>query len=130
MSEITRQEQPNRWSCVHACIAMVLDIPVDEVVKHLGEEGKGLSAFETIKILREFNIHCALLSFSTLWHGWQIVAAPSLNMRGGNHAILVHWDRETGKRTVIDPSPLQRYKEDGSDLLSFSEITLVEIYSQ
>lgn len=122
---IIPQMQPTPWSCVHTCIAMILGVPAQEIIDRFPRD-QGMSELETLVALQNLDVMHAPTLFGKLWLGWQLVAVPSLNVEGGLHQILVHWYPGEGYR-VVDPSPLKRYQEDGSDLNSWSAVILVRL---
>ena len=83
----------------------------------------GMNTRDMIRALEHYNVMHALTMFGALRSGWQLVTVPSLNVRGGTHKVLLHW--EDGKYRVLDPSPKIRYAEDGSDLDSWHDVILV-----
>jgi len=118
------QTQPTEWSCSHACVAMLLGRPVEEVITELGSDG-GLTPLELMNVLTLYGINWTPLAEpARLWKGWQIATVPSLNLRAGLHSILIHWDGR--HRSVLDPSPKIRYKTDGTDLEGWCSVILVE----
>lgn len=119
---LVHQFQPTPWSCVHTCLAMVMGVPAEQLIEEIGYPN-GLNQMDALVVLERKGIMHAATMFGALWQGWQMVTVPSLNIRGGMHQILVHW--EAGKYTVLDPSPKIRYKEDGSDLNGWSAVILV-----
>ena len=97
------QKQPSDLTCVHTCIAMLANIPVEEVVYFCGGDG-GLSTKETMYALDHFNCSWNLMVFPTLmWGCWHLVTVPSLNEASGNHAILIGMDVGEVGIKVMDP---------------------------
>jgi len=119
---LVHQFQPTPYTCVHACIAMVLGRPVAEIIDEIGLP-HGLLQRDLLDVLDKYRVQHAMTVFSALWDGWQFVVVPSLNIRGGAHQVLVHY--EAGKYRVLDPSPKIQYKEDGSDLKCWNDVILV-----
>jgi len=119
---LVHQTQPTPYTCAHTCLAMVLGRPVEEVM-HEVKELAGMNTHDLLNALERYGVMHALTMFGALWSGWQLVTVPSLNVRGGTHKVLVHW--EAGKYHVLDPSPKIRYAEDGSDLNSWHDVILV-----
>lgn len=118
------QKQPTDTTCVQTCLAMVLDVPVEDVIEEYGD--KALSTIEMLVVLRMKNIDFNWLPQGALFvHGWYFIAVPSLNLRGGMHEILVHAG-EDGIDKVLDPSSLETYAEDGSDLVSWADAVWFE----
>lgn len=119
---LIHQFQPTPYTCVHTCLAMLLGKPVAEVIEEIGLP-HGLNQHDLLNSLEKYDVMHAMTLFGALWTGWQFATVPSLNVRGGMHKVLVHW--EAGKYRVLDPSPKIRYKEDGSDLGSWNDVILV-----
>jgi hypothetical protein len=101
---------------------MVLGRPVEEIVEEIGHP-TGMNQQGLLAVLHQYDVMHAMTMFGALWTGWQFVVVPSLNVRGGMHQVLLHFDRGY---TVLDPSPKIRYKEDGSDLNTWTEVVLVK----
>lgn len=118
---ITHQEQPTNSTCVHACLAMALGVPVATVVDVVGSDALG-----------QLDLHLLLERWGVVWNvmvyprivfrGWHFATVPSLNNKSGSHMILIWYDPMTGGMMVMDPSSKKRYKPDGSDLKSWSEL--------
>ena len=119
---LVHQFQPTPYTCVHACVAMVLGIPVQEVIDKVGLH-HGMNQQDLLAVLNQYDVMHAMTMFGAMWTGWHLLTVPSLNVRGGTHKVVCHW--EAGKYRVLDPSPKIRYKEDGSDLNSWNDVTLV-----
>ena len=79
-----------------------------------------------MKALENFGVIHAPLVYPSLWEGWHLVSAPSLNHVGGMHAVLLHWDRKTGVMIVRDPAIGKKYCEDGADMRCWAEVILVK----
>lgn len=120
---MTHQFQPTPFTCVHTCLAMVLDRPVEEVIQEVGLP-QGMYQRDLLDALERYEIEHLPTMFSKLWWGWNLLAVPSLNVRGGAHQILLHFDGKNYQ--VMDPSPRTRYKEDGSDLMTWFDVILVK----
>jgi len=120
-ADLTPQRQPSPKTCVQACLAMALDVPVGRVIAVFGEAAMGHD--ELMAALRACGIlHVQLVSPRLVIHGWHFAVVPSLNFRGGNHQILIHNDMRKGDISVCDPSTREAYASDGSDLKSWTEL--------
>lgn len=120
-ADLTLQRQPSPKTCVQACLAMALDVPVDRVIATFGEAAMGHD--ELMAALRACGIlHVQLVSPRLVIHGWHFAVVPSLNFRGGNHQILIRNDMENGGISVRDPSARDVYAPDGSDLRTWTEL--------
>lgn len=117
---ITYQEQPTPKTCVQACLAMCLGIPVEEVIQKYGEAS--MNQQKLVAALSSEGIIFNQFSFGAMiYEGWYFAAVPSLNFAGGHHQILIHIER--GEIVVFDPSRGKKYKEDGEDLISWADLT-------
>lgn len=115
------QIQPTRVTCSQACIAMAIDQPVELVIGAFGD--KGLSEREFYAALCATKMAFTRLMESHLWFpGYYFLTVASLNIRGGMHKIVIHQDEKYDIR-VFDPSPMTKYKKDGSDLVTWSDVT-------
>lgn len=123
-AKLRLQRQPTPNTCVHACLAMVLDVPVDRVIKTFGEASMGHD--ELMAALRACGIlHVQLVSPRLVISGWHFAVVPSLNFRGGNHQILIHNNMDDGGLSVLDPTCQDAYAADGSNLKSWTDLVFV-----
>lgn len=100
------QAQPCPTSCVSACVAMVLNIPVAAVMADhhdayhnqnrsfreiLNSSGASFTSFDSCdrQSLEESGIY--------------LLTVPSLNIEGGNHEILVEYDDDVCRWAIYDP---------------------------
>lgn len=114
------QIQPTSRTCVQTCLAIALGVPVSDVIARYGDEPMNQQSLTNA--LTECRVLWNQLVFGTVFIScWHFAVVPSLNHRGGNHQVLLHWS-EKGF-TVIDPAIGERYKMDGSDLLSWEQLT-------
>ena len=123
LSNVKLQHQPTRTTCVHTCLAMLMGVPVQEVISRIGD--CGCEPVEVLVFLHRFGISFAPIATPKLWDGWHLVAVPSLNVEGGAHAILVSWNHHAGELIVKDPSPWKSYASNGSNLHLFFDVILV-----
>ena len=120
-SLISLQTQPTSCTCVQTCIAMALNEDVSKVIELIGKNS--MNQKELIVSLERFKIrHNQFVFGDIVSEGWHFAAVPSLNISGGLHEILLHWNYETGM-TILDPSPLKKYNSDGSNLKSWADLT-------
>ena len=118
---ITPQTQPTPSTCVQTCVAMVLSVPVAEVIARYGDGPMNQQLM--CNVLTQCGVVWNQMTQGTMVHeGWYLATVPSLNNRGGNHQILVRFTSHDGV-CVVDPAIGQRYKQDGSDLRSWSYLT-------
>ena len=100
---ITLQQQPTWNSCVSACVAMILNKPVDEVVSEFHEDyyaGK----LDPDEYLTKSGVNCeVLLTNAKLEMGHiYICSVPSLNKQALTHAILIDMRDECW--SLFDPN--------------------------
>ena len=118
---VTHQTQPTNSTCVHACLAMALGVPVATVVDVVGSDALG-----------QLDLHMLLERWGVVWNamvyqrivfpGWHFAVVPSLNIKAASHMVLLCYDPMTGKMVVLDPSNRKQYKLDGSDLTCWSQL--------
>mgnify|MGYP000202138492 CR=1 FL=1 len=117
------QKQPTKQTCVQTCIAMALDVPVEKIVERYGEQGMNIGSL--LHALLECDVEHNILVYSRFFFtGYYFAVVPSLNFRGKNHQIIVHYDAARGCKgiTVYDPADGETYKSDGSDLCSWESL--------
>lgn len=113
------QKQPTPVTCVHACLAMCLGVPVEDVISVFGDQA--MNGQDLIVALTRCRVLFNPMAFGTLlFDGYYFAVVPSLNHRGGNHQVILH--SKDWNITVFDPSTMQAYREDGKDLVSWSEL--------
>lgn len=97
---ITHQIQPNPYACNQTCLAMLLGVPVEEVLKVF--PGDGMSTRELYDALDRCRFLWNAFIFGTLvCDGVYLMTVPSLNFEGGGHTILV----EQAQRLIVyDPN--------------------------
>jgi hypothetical protein len=120
---IKRQTQPDGKTCMHTCLAMALGVPVQRVIDKIGSD-----PFDEMKLhglLERWGLVWNACVYSRLvFRGWHFACVPSLNIRGGNHCILLWWDPMEGKLVIMDPARGERYAKDGSNLRSWNQLTM------
>lgn len=127
--KLTLQKQPTPVTCVQTCLAMALGVPVQAVIDIYGSQPmNGMLLSKALNDCHfEWNqlVHAAPLIAS----GYYFLTVPSLNKRGAHHQIILHYEADFGCSglTVFDPSTANTYKEDGSDLISWSEPVLFRL---
>jgi len=88
--QIEHKQQPNDWTCVHTCLSMVTGTPVEELLERFGDHAIGFDEMATV-----FVEHGIFPEFTTNQHhpfdrcGVYFVAAPSLNLPGKLHQVVV-----------------------------------------
>ena len=99
--EIVHQQQPDGQTCGQTCLAMILGVPVADVVKVFGRIG--CSTRELYYALDRCALWWnALLYEYPMLHGHYIAMVPSLNIEAGTHYVVIRRD-ENGE-TVFDPN--------------------------
>lgn len=102
MIEITHQQQPSGDTCSSACIAMILNKPVVEVIEEFHDayfENKISVAAYLAR--NDVNFREMYISEDPDWKLY-LAAVPSLNIIGGLHHILL--DLRYGDCVVFDPN--------------------------
>ncbi len=117
---VSLQIQPDEKTCGHTCIAMVLGIPVGEVIASFPPDKRQGMNWEMVEEkLDENNIFNSGQHKSITYTGWNIISVPSLNVQHGKHMVLIHVGNAWGGDiTVFDPAPLyaNRHCVDGSTI--------------
>lgn len=108
------QTQPTYNSCVSTCIAMVLGEPAQKVIDELHNDYQKYREIALARYLREREYLISIPSISDNPHyhllapGHYILGVPSLNHKGGSHAILytcfIDPDDGVTRYTISDPA--------------------------
>lgn len=88
--KVTPVQQPTSVTCVHACLAMVTGIPVDDLVERFGDHGIGFDEKATVLVengIWPVNTTFQPHPFSPC--GVYIVGTCSLNLPGKMHCVVV-----------------------------------------
>ena len=122
---IAPQTQPNDVTCVQTCLAMALGVPVAQVVARYGD--KALNQIALWHAIQECGIVAnAFVYPPPVCRGWHFLAAPSLNMSGSEHQLLMHYEPDEGSQgiTILDPAGEGKhcYQRDGSNLKSWHSL--------
>lgn len=103
---ITLVTQTTPTNCVSACIAMIMDKPIDKVTAEFDQRYKSDFEISELDYFRENDIDCEAC-FSTqrqLFKGFvYTLAVPSLNIDGGLHSIVCYCPHE-GEPQLFDPN--------------------------
>jgi len=97
---------------------MALDVPVADVIARYGEAAMNQAKLEIALTECGFTWN-RFVNGSMIFDCWYFAAVPSLNIRGGMHEVLIHWD---GEFTVLDPSGKTRYLPNGDDLQTWCDL--------
>lgn len=101
--EIQHQTQPTGTSCAHTCVAMVIGVPVQEILDKYGEGEEGLSFPTQDRIIRDYGFESNTFEGNNLPPtGTFIVTVPSLNIEGGLHAIVIQMENDRWR--IYDPN--------------------------
>jgi hypothetical protein len=115
------QKQSISGTCVQTCIAMALGVPEAKVIDRFGGEPMNQQTLESA--LTQCGVRWnRLLMGDFIYEGWYFACVPSLNKRGGNHQVLIRWITGEGL-TVLDPAIGNTYSKNGSDLVSWNDLT-------
>lgn len=99
--EIAHQQQPDSETCGQTCIAMLLGVPVADVISVFG--GEGMTRREMYHAMERCRFWWNALLFEyTCLHGHYIAIVPSLNFEAEGHYVIILKD-ENGE-TVFDPN--------------------------
>lgn len=125
---IIHQQQPDDMSCSHTCLAMLLGIPVSEVVKRIKTFDGGMNTKDLYGALDICKFEWNALIFNNLVvNGFYMATVPSVNVQSGGHAVILELTDE--KITVHDPNKGREgkkfYGEGGCPLKYFSELVLI-----
>jgi len=105
--EVEHVQQPTAHTCVHACLAMVTGLPVEHYIERFGDDGTGLGYTETTLGLIESKVLQTPIPLGAPHpfplYGAYVISAPSLNLPGRMHSLVVTSDRETGYK-IYDPN--------------------------
>lgn len=113
--------QPTITSCTQACLAMATGSTAERVTELYGDGG--MSTRELLDALEVSGVCHNMFTFNEfVATGWYIVTVPSLNHFGTGHRIVVEYNAYEGVKRVLDPSPLRKYKDDGTNMTSYSEL--------
>jgi len=106
-------EQTCNRSCYAACLAMVFDIPIEDVIKELGHEPP-YTDLEVVPFIVRRKVYpdkvggVLMRAFTPM--STMIVIVPSKNIIGGTHAIIIATD-EDGEFKLLDPSINKKYTD-------------------
>jgi len=105
MKIIKHQQQPTNNSCVSTCIAMILNQPVDQIIKEFHKDylNQEINVDEYLHIR---GIKCRpLMSTGSvmIWERIYFLSVPSLNVLGYWHQILGYFDND-GNFKIQDPN--------------------------
>lgn len=114
MKALKLQQQPTGDTCVSACLAMILDLPVQQVIDEFHRDycdDKITSAEYLQSKGVKVKIHPAITRKRS-FKGLHLITVPSLNIEGALHQII--WDRRVGEDgpIIFDPNegkPGKRY---------------------
>jgi hypothetical protein len=107
MKEIKHQMQPTPDTCTSACLAMILDVPVANVVEFFHKDwtdGKTDPAHFLVRNLAKIQIHREPYNNTLLFGKVYLLTVPSVNITGRNHHIIVDMRHGEGKEIVYDPN--------------------------
>lgn len=97
---IIHQQQPTPYTCNQACLAMLMGVPVEDVIKAF--PGDGMTWRELMFALdRCFMTWNAFLFGTLVCEGYYLVSVPSLNFEGGAHTIILF---QAQRLVVFDPN--------------------------
>jgi len=103
-SEIKLVQQSTDNGCMSACIAMVLDLPLDEVMEAFHDDyHEGEIRAEDYIRMRGVDVELLFAAGSRVYSDQlYIVSVPSLNLEGINHVVVM--DTRNNETKVFDPN--------------------------
>lgn len=107
MRAIKQQLQPTPDTCTSACLAMILDVPVANVVEYFHEDwvaGKTDPALFLARNLAKFQIHREPFDNTLEYGKVYLLTVPSINVMSKNHHVIVDMRHGEGKEIVYDPN--------------------------
>lgn len=105
MKRIKLQQQPTVDSCTSACLAMILDKPVEFVMSEFHQDWVDEKT-DPVLYLARYGVSAKEGSmFSTCFKkGLHLLTVPSINLETRLHHVLWDWrDREAPGPYIIDP---------------------------
>lgn len=114
MKKIKHQQQPTANSCQSATIAMILDMPVQQVVDEFHDDYVNMGAEPHDYLAsRGVNILFHLSSDRVVhWDKVYMLGVPSLNMEASTHSILMDTREEVcGTGVIYDPNKGRKGKK-------------------
>lgn len=102
--EIIHQIQPTATSCASTCIAMLLNVPAEEIIEQFHDQYKaGEINVDQFLLNKGLTVESLLSSYwQCQWDGIYIAAVPSLNIKANLHQIII--DTRNNKVTIYDPN--------------------------
>lgn len=114
---VVHQCQPDDHSCNQTCLAMVLGVPVADVLAVF--PGDGMSSREMYVALDRCHLLWDALQFGTfVVDGLYLINVPSLNIEAGGHRVLMDWRGCWDESRLHDPNrgrPGKRFYSTGDD---------------
>lgn len=107
MKEIKHQMQPTPDTCTSACLAMILDVPVENVVEFFHKDWmarKTDPAHFLVRNFVKFQIHREPYDNVLKYGEVYLISVPSVNITGRNHHLLVDMRQGEGKEIIYDPN--------------------------
>ena len=124
MSEIVFQQQNRPKNCASACVAMVLNLPIDEITEYFQE------AYDSGDILihdylQKRGIETVPMSLADkpIPGFVYFLAVPSLNIKGESHQVIMDFRSEEAGAVLIDPNKGREGKEWYVNLAEGSELS-------
>lgn len=101
---IKHQMQPTPTSCASTCIAMLLDVPAEEIIEQFHDKYKsGEMNIDQFLTSKNINVEPLLTSYwQAKWDGLYFAIVPSLNMKANLHEIII--DTRNDDVIIYDPN--------------------------
>ena len=92
---IKHQQQPTWNSCMSACVAMILNKPVNEVIDEFHDDYRS-EKIDTDEYLRLNGVDCEVLLSNAKFEAGNIYvcSVPSLNKQAQTHAVIIDMREE------------------------------------
>ncbi len=105
LAEARRQMQPTPKGCVSTCMAILLDIPAEEVIKEFHDnymsghrDVEWYLARHGVKVSKMFTT-----DYSEKEGGLFLLSVPSLNIEAATHYVILDWRKKNGC-VIFDPN--------------------------
>lgn len=107
MKKIKHQQQPNYDTCTSACLAMILDLPVKDVIAEFHEDWMNRKSDPAQYLAPkgvQFEIHRDPYDNCLEWGKLYLMTAASVNVSGQFHHLLVDLRGGEDNVAVYDPN--------------------------
>lgn len=107
---VTPLQQPTAYSCVHTCLAMIVDVPVEDLILRFGDHDNGFEEKATVLVENGlFPVNTTHDRHPFWTDGVYLVGTASLNIPGRLHCVVV--EVVDCEYKVYDPNKGKKGKE-------------------